>query len=262
MQFAGKTIAITGAGAGIGAAYAEAFAREGGRVAIVDIDAKGLQSVAQLVADAGGECLPLMSDVADEAQAQAAVEAIAARWGEVDILINNAGIAYGDIYQLTTISAERLRRLLDVNLLGMLFWARACRPGMQRRGGGAIVNMSSMASYMANGPYGLTKAAVNNLTLALADEFAADNIRVNSIAPGLIASPAATENVSPRFRERIQAAQLVRRGGTMNDVTALALFLCSPQASFISGQTMLVDGGFLRHSALAIPMPLAGLPNE
>lgn len=261
VRYRDRVVLITGAAAGIGRAYAQAFAAEGAAVAVADIDQKGAAETAALIVDAGGRAIMLSMDVADEATIERAVSSVTSQLGDIDVLINNAGIAYGDIYQLTTMSPERLRRMFDVNVFGMLYCARACRPSLSRRRG-VILNMSSMASYMANGAYSLTKAAVNNLTAVLADELAADGIRVNGIAPGLIDSPAAMQNVNAVFQQRILDAQLVGRGGRMADVTALALFLASDEAGFISGQTMLVDGGFLRHSARSIPVPIASLPND
>ncbi|MDB5986516.1 MAG: short chain dehydrogenase family protein [Nevskia sp.] len=260
-RYAGKAVFVTGAGAGIGRAYAQAFAAEGAAIAVTDIDSGGAVETAQMINDAGGRALALTLDVSNEEDVQRAVAQAQAAFGELDVLINNAGIAYGEIYQLTSMSPERLRRMFEVNVLGMLYCARACRDTLRRRAG-VVLNMSSMAAYMANGAYSLTKAAVNNLTLVLADEFADDGIRVNGIAPGLMASPAALQNVNAVFQQRIRDAQLVARGGEMSDVTHLALFLASAEASFINGQTLLVDGGFLRHSARAIPVPLALLPNH
>ena len=261
MRYQGKTVFVTGAGNGIGRAFAVAFAAQGAGIVAGDIDGGRAQDTAAEIAGSGGRALGLALDVADDAGVQRAVADAIAAVGDIDVLINNAGIAYGDIYQLLTIPPERLRRLFEVNVLGMLYCARACRDSLRRRGG-VILNMSSMASYMANGAYSLTKAAVNNLTLVLADELAADGIRVNAIAPGLMDSPAAMQQVNAAFQKRIREAQQIPRQGTMDDVTNLALFLASPDAGFISGQTILVDGGYLRHSALAIPVPLSGLPND
>jgi len=261
MRYSQKTILITGAAAGIGRHLASAFAAEGGQVLLADLDETAATHAAQQIVASGGRAMALHMDVADETDVQQAVQRVLAAGGEIDVLLNNAGIAYGDIYQLTTIPADRLRRVLDVNVLGMLFCARACRDSLRRRGG-CIVNTSSMSSYMANGAYGLSKATVNNLTLALADELAGDGIRVNAIAPGLMDSPAAMAHVSAVLQNRIRAAQLVQRQGHMQDVAELALFLASPQtAGFISGQVVLVDGGYLRHSASAMPVPLAAATN-
>lgn len=261
MRYANKTVLVTGAGGGIGRALCLAFSAEGAAIIAVDLDEAQAQLTAQGIVAAGGRAYAVTVDIGNEAVVQEAVVQALSLAGDIDILINNAGIAYGDIYQLTTISAARLRQLFDVNVFGMLFCARACRESLGRRGG-VILNMSSMASYMANGAYSLSKAAVNNLTLVLADELATEGIRVNGIAPGLMDTPAALQQVNAALQKRIRAAQLIPRQGTMDDVSQMALFLASPEAGFISGQTFLVDGGYLRHSARAMPVPVAELPND
>lgn len=259
MRYANKNVLVTGAGGGIGRALCQAFAAEGAVVVAADLDhARAMQTADQIVS-MGQVAHGLAVDVGDEISVQATIEQALERVGGIDVLINNAGIAYGDIYQLTAMPAERLKRLFEVNVFGMLFCARACRESLASRGG-VILNMSSMASYMANGAYSLSKAAVNNLTLVLADELANQGIRVNGIAPGLMDSPAAQHNVDAAVQASIRQAQLVQRQGTMDDVAQLALFLASGQAGFISGQTVLVDGGFLRHSAAAIPVPIGLRP--
>lgn len=261
MRFEGKVVLVTGAGSGIGRHLCEAFAAEGAAIASADLDAQAARETTLGLAGPSSRHGFFQLDVADETSVEAAVRQVIARLGRIDVLINNAGIAYGDIYQLTSIPSPRLMRLLEVNVVGVLHCARACRAALSESGG-VILNMSSMASYMANGAYSLTKAAVNNLTLTLADELAGDGIRVNGLAPGLIDSPAAMAQVNAVFQRRIHAAQLVKRQGRMGDVAGLAMFLASESASFITGQTVLVDGGFLRHSSQAMPVPVSGLPNE
>ncbi|MDB5982101.1 MAG: short chain dehydrogenase family protein [Pseudomonas sp.] len=261
MRYAGKVVLVTGAGGGIGRALCQAFAGEGAAIIAADLDGTQALETVQGIVASGGRGYAITVDVGDEAVVQRAIAEVLGLVGQIDVLINNAGIAYGDIYQLTTMPTERLQRLFDVNVFGMLFCARACRESLSSCGG-VIINMSSMASYMANGAYSLSKAAVNNLTVVLADELASDGIRVNGIAPGLMDTPAAMQQVNVTFQKRIKEAQLIARQGTMDDVAELALFLASQQASFISGQTILVDGGYLRHSARAMPVPLAGLPSD
>lgn len=261
MRYQGRTVLVTGAGAGIGRALCNAFAAEGAAIVAADLDGARAQETAELLRAGRHRAMALTMDVADEGSVRAAVAQALMLTGGIDVLLNNAGIAYGEIYRLLDMPASKLLHLLQVNVLGMLYCARACRDSLRTRSG-VIVNMSSMASYMANGAYSLSKAAVNNLTLVLADELAGDGIRVNGIAPGLMDSPAAMGQVNPTFQKRIREAQLVPRQGRMDDVANLALFLASAEAGFISGQTVLVDGGYLRHSAAAMPVPLAGLPND
>ena len=256
-----QNIVVTGAGAGIGRALCLGFAQNGATVWIADKDFMLATETAELVRAAGGHAHAFHVDVGDERSVQASFASALGSVDKLHVLVNNAGIAYGDIYQITTIPTDRLTEVFRVNVFGMLYCARSCRQ-LLRKATGCIINISSMAAYMANGAYSVSKAAVNNLTLTLADEFANDGIRVNGIAPGLVNSPTALQSVGAQFRDRIQAAQLVKRGGRMEDVVAMAIFLTSEGASFISGQTLLVDGGFLRHSALAMPVPITGLPSD
>jgi 3-oxoacyl-[acyl-carrier protein] reductase len=259
-RFAGKRVLVTGAGSGIGRALCEAFAAEGAAILAVDIDQDRATDTARRIAGTGTHAQAYRLDVGDESRVAEVLPTVLGAAG-LDVLINNAGIAYGDIYQVLELPAARLEALFRTNVLGMIYCARACRAALAKAGG-SVLNLSSMASYMANGAYSVTKAAVNNLTLVLADELSSDNIRVNAIAPGLMDSPAAMQLVNERFRRRIHEAQLVRRQGTMRDVAELAMFLASSAAGFITGQVVLIDGGYLRHSAKAMPVPIAGLPNE
>jgi NAD(P)-dependent dehydrogenase (short-subunit alcohol dehydrogenase family) len=140
-----------------------------------------------------------------------------------------------------------------VNVVGALVCAAACRPAMAARGGGAIVNMSSMAAYGGTGAYGVSKLALNSLTVSLAAELAADGIRVNGIAPGLVDSEAAVAWWSDPARAGMEGIdqlligqQMIKRQGTMQDLANLCLFLCSDEASFVTAQTILVDGGWTK----------------
>jgi NAD(P)-dependent dehydrogenase (short-subunit alcohol dehydrogenase family) len=140
-----------------------------------------------------------------------------------------------------------------VNVVGALICAAACRASMAARGGGAIVNMSSMAAYGGTGAYGVSKLALNSLTVSMANEFAADGIRVNGIAPGLVDSEAAVEWWSDPSRAGMEGIdqmligqQMIKRQGTMHDLADMCLFLCSDAASFVTGQTILVDGGWTK----------------
>jgi len=166
--------------------------------------------------------------------------------GGIDILINNAGRhLLRDAVPITQLPVAEWRTMLDVNIIGIVNCSAACRPSMRKRGGGVIVNMGSIAGIAATNCYGVSKLAVRGLTVGLAKEFAGDDIRVCGIAPGLIDSPAAiAEMPAERIASFIRDLQLVRRQGTMQDVAHLAEFLCSDEASFITGETINVSGGF------------------
>jgi NAD(P)-dependent dehydrogenase (short-subunit alcohol dehydrogenase family) len=176
------------------------------------------------------------------------VDRTVAELGGVDVLVNNAGIHLDHAQLPFTLDAvPKWRAVLDVNVIGALICAAACRPAMAARGGGAIVNMSSMAAY------GVSKLALNSLTVSLAADFATDGIRVNGIAPGLVDSEAAVEWWSDPERAGMEGIdrmligqQMIKRQGTMQDLADMCLFLCSDAASFVTGQTILVDGGFTK----------------
>ena len=146
-----------------------------------------------------------------------------------------------------TLPAEDWRRLLDVNLIGPVLCARYCRDSMAARGGGVILNQSSSAAYLGVGAYGISKLALNGATMSLAAEFAPDQIRVVGIAPGMIASDAVIERLEEHNKKLVLDGQLIKRFAKVEDLLGMALTLCSDASSFVTGQTFLVDGGFVRH---------------
>ncbi len=244
MRFAGKCAVITGAGAGIGKVYAHALAKEGAAIVIADIDdAVGKQAAAE-IEDVGGKAIAVATDVAAEDQVARMVAQAADAFGGVDILVNNAGLHLMEYAApCTQLGIEKWRRLLDVNMTGALICAAACHPGMKARGGGIIINQSSMAAYRPTGAYAVSKLGLNALTMALAAEFAPDNIRVNGIAPGLVDSESAMATLPEEVKKQVVGSQMIKRPGTMTDLASMLLFLCSDESSFITGQTMVVDGG-------------------
>jgi len=233
---------VTGAGNGIGLAYAEAFAGEGASVAIADIDGGAADAAAKRIDGS----LPVTADVADEASVTAMVAAVVSRFGGVDVLVNNAGLHMGQYNLTSRLPLEDWRRLFDVNLFGCVLCARYCRDSMVERGGGVILNQSSNSSYLGVGAYSISKLALNGLTLSLAQEFARDKIRVVGIAPGMIASEAVLARLEDVHKKAVLGSQLIKRWGGVDDLVGAALLLCSDQASFVTGQTVTVDGGFVK----------------
>jgi len=139
---------------------------------------------------------------------------------------------------------DEVRLLFDVNVMGVIAGTLACQPSMAARGGGSVINISSIAGHMASTPYGVSKLAVKGLTIALARELSGSNIRVNAIAPGLIATENAVDDLPDElFDQFINQNQLVHRRGEMRDIVNAMLYLCSDEASFITGTTLMVDGG-------------------
>ncbi len=249
MRFEDKTIVITGGGAGIGRRYAHRFASEGANVVVADLDGAAGARVASEVAERGRAGLSCELDVTDDEGIVSMTEHAVERFGGIDILVNNAGIHLQHAQLPFTVEAlPKWRTLLDVNLLGPLACAAACRPHMAARGGGSIINHSSMAAYMGGGAYGVSKLALNALTVNLATEFGPDGIRVNGIAPGFADSEAALKFMSERtgMEDWLLNGQVIKRLGRMDDLADMALFLCSEEASFVTGQTILVDGGSVK----------------
>lgn len=250
MRLAGRTAIITGAATGFGEVYAHALAREGARVALADVDLPGARKVEAELRAQGADALAVEVDVADETRVGQMVAEVESAFGGVDILVNNAGLY---LHEYSGPCAElpiaKWRHLLDVNLTGALLCAAACRPSMRARGGGVIINQSSVGAYMGiASAYTVSKRALNALTVALAVEFAPDKIRVNGLAPSSVESdtrPALRWWPEERRRQFFDQ-QLIKRVGHMNDLANALIFLCSDEASFITAQTLPVDGGLVR----------------
>jgi len=245
MDFGGRIAFVTGGGAGIGLGIARALGLAGAIPAIADIDFEAARRAVQTLHDEGVRAHAVHCDVADPASVAYAVADVAGALGGVDILINNAGLHLsGFTVPVSVLSAQDWRRLLDVNVLGVVHCATACRPFMRDRGGGAIVNISSMAGFKSLNAYGVSKLAVRGLTTALAHEFGDDGIRVCGVAPGLVDSETALTSFPEDRRQRyINEIQLIKRSGRVQDVANAVLFLCSDAASFITGETLIVSGG-------------------
>lgn len=246
MRFAGKTAIITGGGQGLGLELARALAMEGAKVGILDIDPERGASAATDLGEGGAVAAFEPCDVADEDSVQSAVGRLAQIIGDADILVNGAALHLGYYNQpCTRLPRQDWRKLLDVNVIGVVNCSAACADGMSRKGGGVIVNVSSIASFTLGGAYGVSKLAVRGLTVSLAQELAPQGIRVCGVAPGLIDTPNAVADVAAEHAQRlVDHSQLIKRPGRMADIISAVLFLSSPDASFVTGETLIVGGGF------------------
>ena len=246
----GRTALVTGAARGIGRAIAEALARRGARVAVMDV---GLAAAEATAAAIGQGAIAVSGDVADWESFRAASAAAAARLGPFDILVNNAGISPkrdGARVPAAEMDPAEWRRVVDVNLTGCFHGVRLVAPGMIAGGGGAVVSVSSVAgkhySSIVGVHYAATKAAIIGLTRHLAGELGPHGIRVNAIAPGWIATRLTDAlQDDPARSDAIVARTPLGRWGTPADVAGAALFLASPWAAFVTGIVLPVDGGYL-----------------
>ncbi len=252
-DLSGKTAVVTGSGSGIGEAIARLFARQGARVALLDVDGTAAAWVAESIRTSGGAAESWPCDVSNARQVQVAFADVVGRFGRLDILVNNAGIAQvGDVM---AISEEDLDRVYRVNVKGVYLCSRAALPSMLAQGGGVILNMASIAS-MVGVPerfaYSMSKGAVLTMTLSIAVDYVKRNIRCNCICPARIHTPFVDGYVAAHYpgREaetlaRLAEYQPVGRMGRPDEVAALALYLCSDEAAFVTGAAYPIDGGVL-----------------
>lgn len=240
----GRVAVVTGSAAGIGRDYARGLAREGARVVVADIDTDGAAGTVGMIVADGGEALALPVDVSSEESTRALADQVAEKYGTVHILVNNAAIFHTlrKDPQLT-VSVDYWRKVFSVNLDGALLVTQAIAPMMQETGWGRIVVQTSTAAYQGSGVYGVTKLAMLSLIRGFAKELGGYGITVNGIAPGAIATEAMLDTVSEERLQELLDAQYIKRHGTTEDLVGPLLFLCSDAASWITGQTLIVDGG-------------------
>lgn len=239
-----KVALVTGAARGIGLATARRFLAEGWRVALLDIDAGTLETATTGLAQPEAT-LALPCDIADPAAVAAAFATLSARFGRLDALVNNAGTAV--FKPLLETTHEEWNRVLAVNLTGPFMATQLAAPLMADTGGGAIVNITSISGLRASTlrvAYGTSKAALAHLTKQQAAELAGLGIRVNAVAPGPVDTAMAKAVHSPEIRADYRDAIPLARYGLEEELAEAIFFLCSDKASYITGQTLAVDGGF------------------
>jgi NAD(P)-dependent dehydrogenase (short-subunit alcohol dehydrogenase family) len=247
----GKVAVVTGAGGrgnSIGRAYALGLGAAGAAVVVADINGEGARAVADEIVAAGGKAIGVAVDITDPAAVKAMAQSAIDAFGGVDILVNNAALMVELGYQpATEVPIEDWKRLMDVNVTGALNCCQAIVPLMRQRGGGKIVNQLSGGAFPAQSLYGVSKIALLGLTTTLARQLGREKINVNAIAPGNVMSDAGkllTPDDSP-FIKLLEATVAMRVRGQPDDLVGALLLLCSEAGSWITGQTLHVDGGWV-----------------
>ena len=251
MQLEDRVIVVTGAGQGIGRAYAHRLSRDGARVVIAEINAERGAAVAEEVKEAGGAALFVHTDVSDQPSCEAMASTVAREYGRIDGLINNAALFSALVMKpFWEIEQDEWDRLMAVNVRGAWLASKAVVPYMQERRWGRIVNISSSVIWLGRENYlhyVATKGAVFAMTRAMARELGDWNITVNAITPGATYTEIPRATVTEEQKQASLAQQSIKRPETPEDLVGLVSFLCSDDASYISGQTINVDGGLSMH---------------
>jgi 3-oxoacyl-[acyl-carrier protein] reductase len=244
MQLADRVAIVTGAGQGIGAAVARAYAREGAKVAVVDRDAERGREVAAAIASQGGQALALACNVAIRAEVEAMAEAVAARFGRIDILVNNAGIVRAAMLERMTV--EQWDEVLSVHLNGSFHCLQAVVAGMIERRYGRIVNVTSSAGVLGTiGQinYSTAKSGILGFTKSAARELAQHGITVNAIAPGAATPMTERIRTDPRFKDRYLDRIPMGRWAEPDEIAPVFVFFASDASAFVTGQVLAADGG-------------------
>ena len=252
-SLAGKTAIVTGAGSGIGQAIAIALAKQGAFVDVLEIDLNAANDTAERIRSAGGQADVVKCDIANHSQVQEVFDKLGSERGRLDCLVNNAGIAH--VGNITNTSEEDFDRVMSVNLKGVFNCLKGGVKLMLKSGGGAIVNIASTVATMAINDrlaYSTSKGGVLAMTYSVAKDHLHDNIRCNAILPGRIHTPFVDGFIAKNYPDnqaeifkKLSEYQPIGRMGKPEEVAAIAVFLCSEEASFITGSPFPVDGGTL-----------------
>ena len=247
MRLSGKVALVSGGASGMGQSESLIFAREGAKVVVADLLEEG-QQVADKIKGAGGQALFVKLDVSKEAEWEKAVKAAVDAFGKLDVLVNNAGIS--GTFDQDMLSTAAWDKLMDINAKGVFLGMKTAIPAMQRAGGGAIVNISSISGFVGQQgvhmAYNASKGAVRIMTKTAAVQFAKDGIRVNSVHPGMLPPMRSSKgSADPTWREKMIRAVPMKREGRVEEVAHAVLFLASDEASYITGTELVVDGGYL-----------------
>lgn len=248
-SFENKVVLVTGGASGIGRATAQAFAREGARVVVADIDTEGGRKVVQMIEEAGGTAVFCKADVSSPAQVEALIEKTVETYGRLDCAFNNAGI-FGVQAPVADCTEENWDQTVDINLKGVWLCMKYEIPQMLMQGGGAIVNTASVAGLVAwpeFPAYVAAKHGVVGLTRSAAVEYAKAGIRVNAVCPGSIDTPLMEPVIGgdPEVRKEVESEHPIGRMGRPEEIAEAVVWLCSDAASFVTGHPMVVDGGLV-----------------
>ena len=245
-----KTAVITGGASGIGKATVFAFARQEANVKLLDVNRENIDSTLAELKKEGLKAVAYVCDIRDQKE----VEKLFASIGDIHILVNNAGIAH--IGKADTTAETDFQRIVDVNVKGVYNCLHSVLPIMKKQGGGVILNMSSVAAQVGIADrfaYSMSKGAVHAMTLSVAKDYLQDNIRCNSVSPGRVHTPFVDGFLAKNYPgkekemyEKLSKTQPIGRMGTPEEIAGLILYLCSDQASFITGTDYPIDGGFLK----------------
>ena len=248
MRLHGKVALVSGGASGMGQSEALIFAREGAKVVVGDVLETEGRQVADKIKAAGGQAQFVKLDVTSEAEWEKAVKATVDAFGKLDVLVNNAGIS--GTFDPDTLSTSAWDRLMEVNAKGVFLGMKHAIPAMQRAGGGSIINISSISGVVGQTGihmgYNASKGAVRTMTKSAAVQYAKDNIRVNSVHPGMLPPMRSSKgSADPAWRDKMIRAVPLKREGRVEEVAHAVLFLASDEASYITGVELPVDGGFL-----------------
>lgn len=256
MRVANKVALITGGASGIGLSAATLLAKEGAKVMIGDFNIEGAKQAAAQITASGGEAQAVFLDAGDETSIKAAVEATVEAFGKLTVLFNNVGLTnlQKDV-DVVNMDLAEWDRLMNVNLKSVLLGARFAIPYMQQAGGGSIINTASMAGFAGDNvrsAYGSSKAAVVNLTRYIAAQYGKDNIRCNGVAPGLILTPAAKNNMPQEMLEIFGKYNALPYHGEADDIGYAVVYLASDESKFMTGQTLQIEGGhYMKNPTIA-----------
>ncbi len=251
MRLSGRVALITGAGSGQGRAVALRFASEGASVGVLDRDAASARQTAELIEGQGGVALSVAADVSNADEVQRAVERVVSRWGNLHILYNNAGVFWPERDgTVAEVAPETWRQVLGINLDGVYHCCKYAVPHLLRCAPSCIINVSSVAGFAGDQlyhAYAASKSALHSLTRSIALRYGPEGLRANLICPGFIETPMVSHLLADEgVRAGVVGTTALRRLGRPEDVAAAALFLASDEAGFVTGTTLVVDGGLVK----------------